>query len=116
MLIKIMAAIFAAYECYKLLHIGAFSELIENLKLVGKTEERSLIEGNSFYKRVLFVEVCYLIFALVLLFTAYWYFTVVLLAISLSLFAIDTRTIAGKVILGMGSAVCVSLLMYIVLA
>lgn len=119
MTIKIIAAMFAAYECYKLLNNKSFKELIEHTKRAGRQNEAPQIMeimSSPFFQRVMLIEFAYIIFALVLLFTAYWYFTIVLFGFSIAMVFLDTSGQKGDLIIGIGSAVSAILLMYIVMA
>jgi len=119
MTIKILAAIFASYECYKLLNIEPFKELIERTKAAGSlnTDSDAMeILTDPFFKRVMLIELFYVIFAITLLFTVYWYFTIVLFSFSIAMFLFDTTGKRGNLILGIGSAISAALLMTIVMA
>lgn len=117
MVIKVMAAFFAAYEAYKLLNARAFSALIERMKAAGRLEKApEIIMTDFFFRRVLLIELAYLVFAFILLFTAYWYFSIVLITISIVVFLMDTTVRAGRLALGAGSAILAALLMFIVMA
>lgn len=115
--LKIIAAIFAAYEAYKLLHAGAFSALIEQMKEAGhKGEAPQDILKDLFFRRVVLIELAYLLFAVFLIFTPYWYFTIVLMGSSAAVMLSDTKTTPGRLVMVISSAVLALLLMKIVLA
>jgi len=119
MTLKVIAAIFAAYECYKMLNTQSFKALIERTKAAGRPEEASQamqVIKNPFFMRVMLIELAYMVFALILIFTAYWYFTIVLFTISFSVIMMDTNGRKGNLILGMGSAISAALLMTIVMS
>ncbi|MDO9535732.1 MAG: hypothetical protein Q7J85_10485 [Bacillota bacterium] len=119
MTIKIIAAIFAAYECYKLLNVEPFKELIERTKAAGNLDTDSQVMAvmtDPFFKRVMLIELSYVIFAVILLFTVYWYFTIVMFSFSIAIILFDTTGRKGSLILGIGSAISAALLMTIVMA
>ncbi len=119
MTIKVIAAIFAVYECYKLLNTASFKILIDRTKGAGELENPpQLIQlmADPFFQKVMVIELAYMIFALVLLFTAYWYFTIVLFTLSIAIIMLDTTGTKGNLILATGSAISLALLMTIVLA
>lgn len=118
MTIKILAAFFAAYECYKLLNIQPFKELIERTKAASNLDtapQVMQVMTSPFFKRVMLIEIAYMIFALILLFTVYWYFTIVLFTFSIALILVDTSGRKGSIILGAGSIISIILLMTIVM-
>ncbi len=116
MYIKTAAAIFAAYECYKMLNAGAYVKLIQKAKAAHRAEEAEQFTADPFFRRVLVLELAYIVFAIILLFTPFWYYTIVLFAISLLLFTLDPAGRMIRLLLTSGSAVCAVLLMYIILA
>ncbi len=116
MLIKILAAFFAAYECYKMLNPSAYIKLIKQAKAAYQVEETAQFMADSFFRRVLIIELAYIVFAIILLFTQYWYFTVVLFLLSIVLFTLDTTGRRIRLLLTGGSALCAVILMIIVLA
>jgi len=116
MTIKILAAIFAAYECYKLLNTEPYKKIIERTNEAGELGTTSFITTDPFLRRVMLIELVYIIFAIILLFTVYWYFTLVLFTISILIIAVDTTGRKGSLILGACSAICAVLLMTIVMA
>lgn len=119
MIIKVVAAVFAVYECYKLLNTASFKILIERTKGAGEQEkppEMMQLMADPFFQRVMLIELAYLIFALILLFTDYWYFTIVLFILSIAVILLDTSGRKGTLVLATGSAISAALLMTIVLA
>jgi hypothetical protein len=111
----VIAAIFAAYECYKLINTESYIKLIESTKEAGKSGETPLIITDPFFQRIMLIELAYIIFALILLFTAYWYFTLVLFTVSIVIIALDVTGKKGSLILGACSFICASLLMTIIM-
>ncbi len=117
MLIKIFAAVFAVYEFYKILNAEAYMKIIRQAKTAfDKDEDASKILADSFFRKVLLLEIAYTAYAVFLLFTAYWYFTLILLALSFILFVIDATGRTSSRILGAGSAVSAAVLVSIMLA
>ncbi len=119
MTIKVIAAIFAVYESYKLLNTASFKVLIDQTKEAGKLEnppQLMQLMPDPFFRRVMIIELAYMIFALALLFTAYWYFTIVLFTLSIAIILLDTTGRKGTLILATGSAISLTLLMTIILA
>ncbi|HAP32851.1 MAG TPA: hypothetical protein DCQ14_07360 [Firmicutes bacterium] len=117
MLIRVMAAVFAAYEVYKLLNAAAFCELYEQIKTVGNLETvRHNMLKDPFFRRVLLLELTYMFFAFALLFTPFWYFPIVLGGTSIALTLADTKGRAGRIALSAASAILAALLMNIVTA
>jgi hypothetical protein len=114
MAIKVLAAIFAVYECYKLLNTEPFIKLIELTKEAVESGAAALVTTDIFFRRIMIIELGYAVFALILLFTVYWYFSLVLFTISIAIIALDTTGKKGRLILGTASAICVILLMTIV--
>lgn len=116
MFLKILAAIFAAYECYKMLNSGMYIRLIEQAKAAYQVEHPPEFMATVFFRRVMLIEFAYIIFAIALLFTGYWYFTIILFLVSFLLFIMDTSKKYSNLLLSAGSAVCAAILMTIVLA
>lgn len=119
MTLKIIAALFAVYECYKLLNTEPFKELIDRTKAAGGLEKPPQVMEvmtDPFFQRVMLIELAYIIFALILLFTPYWYFTIVMFTISVAIIMLDTTGRKGNLILIIGSAISAALLMTIVIA
>ncbi len=115
--LKIAAAFFAAYEAYKLLHAGEFSALIGQMKAAGRGEvSPETLMQSVFFRRVAFIELAYLLFAVFLLFTAYWYFTLALIGASAVVMMMETGSRAARLAMATASAVLAALLMHIVLA
>lgn len=116
MLMKIFAAVFAVYECYKMLHAGAYIAVIKKAKTAHTPGETASLLADPFLRKILLIEIAYIIFAIVLLFTAYWYFTVILFSISLFLFALNPEGRLIHLLLITGSAVCAIILLTIIWA
>lgn len=116
MILKVIAAIFAAYEFYKMLNADAFNELIKRTKTADRLEMVPEILSDPFCRRTMIIEFFYVIFALALLFTEYWYFTVILIAVNLALLAVNTTGKFGRFFIGTSSAICAAILINIVLA
>lgn len=115
MIIKILAAVFAAYEFYKMLNADAFNHLIKRTKTADSLEKLPEVLADPFFRKTMLIEFFYIIFALVLLFTEYWYFTVILLGLNLALLGIDTTSRMGRLFIGTSSAICAALLVNIIL-
>lgn len=115
--IRVMAAVFAAYEFYKMLNAGTYIRLIRETKeLADQPADMSSFMANPFVQRVMLIEIFYIIFAVALIFTPYWYFTIVLFAVSLGVFSLVVSGRAqGSLIVSIGSAICALLLMRIVI-
>ncbi len=116
MYIKILAALFAAYECYKMLNPSAYIKLIKQAKAAYQIEETAQFMADPFFRKVLLIELAYILFALFLLFTPYWYFTAILFLLSIVIFTLDTAGRRIRLLLTGGSALCAIILMIIVLA
>lgn len=116
MVIKVLAAVLAGYECYKMLNADAFIKLIKKMKagLEGQ-EEGPLIQQDPLLQRVFLIEVIYIIFAVALLFTEYWHFTLVLLSLNFLLFLMEATTGISSWVFAASSAIFALLLMNIVL-
>lgn len=116
MIINILAAVFAGYECYKMLNGEAFIKLIRKLKAgLEDPGKEPLFERDPFLKRVLIIEVAYIVFALTLIFTQYWYFPIILFSLSFLLVLIETIMGINRWIFAAGSAICALLLVNIML-
>lgn len=116
MIIKVLAALFAGYECYKMLNAGAFIELIKRIKSgIEEPEKETSIKDDPFLKRVFVIEVAYAVFAIGLLFTEYRYFTLTLIILSIILILMEVITGISKGVFALSSAICALLLMTIIL-
>lgn len=116
-MIKVLAAVFAAYEVYKMLHAGAFIRLIENTrKLADEHAGLPAFMSDPFVRRILVIELLYIIFVMILIFTPYWYITIAIIAVSVFAFSmVAAERVGSTLILTIGSAICAMLLMIIVL-
>ena len=85
------AIIFIMYEVYKMLNMGQLMPLIEHFEQYGKSknpvEKEFLLRHLTASPAIMWVivlDIVYFIFALVLLFTAYWYIGFIILGLSFS--------------------------------
>ncbi|RQD75498.1 MAG: hypothetical protein D5R97_05780 [Candidatus Syntrophonatronum acetioxidans] len=116
MIIKVLAAVFAGYECYKMLNAGAFIGLIKRIRSgIEEPEKEKPIKDDPFFQRVFIIEGAYIVFSLGLLFTEYRYFTLALIFLSIILLLMEIITGISKGVFALSSAICALLLMTIIL-